>query len=453
MSKRGYMASPIRQRLTTEGICAGLMAWVAWDWGSAAFNVVISFVFSPYLAGAVAADETTGSAALGWATAIAGLIIAAIAPAWGQRSDATGGASSRQRRLGALTAVVVLVTAALALVRPHPSFLLLGLVLLAGGQVASQLAEVDHNALLRGVAPAGATGRVSGLGTAALHLGAVVVLLLAYTGLIAPQVGWFGITHAQGAAVRAVAVLCAVWFALFALPIVFVRLPASVPVDPVPVRRASGWIMAYRQLGRDLVQLRRHRPHLLGFLVASALFRDGLAAVFVFFPILAHGSFGLGPADLLILGIAIMAVGAAGAVAGGILDDRLGPKVIIVGSLTGVIVALAMILVIHAQWALWVCALAASAFIGPTMSASRSYLARAAPPQQQGQLFGLYACTGRVVSFVAPAAFALGVSILGGQRWGMLGITVVLLAGLLAVLPVRAVDHAGVRPHTEEVAA
>ena len=77
MSERGYMASPIRQRLTVEGICAGLIAWVAWDWGSAAFNVVISFVFSPYLAGAVAADETTGSAALGWATAIAGLIIAA----------------------------------------------------------------------------------------------------------------------------------------------------------------------------------------------------------------------------------------------------------------------------------------------------------------------------------------------------------------------------------------
>ncbi|MGH3604553.1 MAG: hypothetical protein ACRDQI_11075 [Pseudonocardiaceae bacterium] len=169
------MASPIHQRLTAEGICAGLMAWVAWDWGSAAFNVVISFVFSPYLAGAVAVDETTGSAALGWATAAAGVIIAVIAPAWGQRSDATGGAGNRQRRLGALTAVVVLVTAALGLVRPHPSFLLLGLVLLAGGQVASQLAEVDHNALLRGVAPAGATGRVSGLGTAALHVGAIVV--------------------------------------------------------------------------------------------------------------------------------------------------------------------------------------------------------------------------------------------------------------------------------------
>lgn len=224
---------------------------------------------------------------------------------------------------------------------------------------------------------------------------------------------------------------------------------SSVPVINDHHQRAA--LSRAGQVGPDRLeppQLRHHRPHLLGFLVASALFRDGLAAVFV--PILAHGSFGFSPAGLLIFGIAIMAVGA---VVGGIFDDRLGPKVIIVGSLTVVVVALTMILVIHAQWALWACALVASAFIGPAMSASRSYLARAAPAQQQGQLFGLYACTGRVVSFVVAAVFALGVSILGRQRWGMLGITVVLLAGLLAFLPVRAVDHAGVRPHTEEVAA
>lgn len=89
MSKRGYMASPIRQRLTTEGICAGLMAWVAWDWSSAAFNVVISFVFSPYLAGAVAADETTGSAALARRRAVIALDSGSQSPTmrWPQRGS------------------------------------------------------------------------------------------------------------------------------------------------------------------------------------------------------------------------------------------------------------------------------------------------------------------------------------------------------------------------------
>lgn len=204
---------------------------------------------------------------------------------------------------------------------------------------------------------------------------------------------------------------------------------------------SSGCLMAYRQLWGDLTDLRRHNAHLLGFLGASALFQDGLAGVFVFFPVLALGSFGFHPADLLIFEVAIMAIGAAGAVAGGILAGRLGPKVIIVGSLTGVVVTLTAMLLVHARWALWICALVASIFIGPTQAAARSYLVRAATPQRQGELFGLYACTGRVVSFLAPAAFAAGVSIFGGQRWGMLGITAVVLAGLLAFRPVRAVDR------------
>jgi UMF1 family MFS transporter len=37
-------------------------------------------------------------------------------------------------------------------------------------------------------------------------------------------------------------------------------------------------------------------------------------------------------------------------------------------------------------------------FVGPILSASRSYLARIAPPGREGELFGLYATTGRFVS-------------------------------------------------------
>ena len=105
-----------------------MLAWVAWDCGSASFNVVItSVVFAVYLTGSVAADETSGSTALGIATAAAGVIVAVIAPAWGQRGDSCAAGNGRQRRLGGMTAVVVLTTAALTVVRPQPSYLLVGL--------------------------------------------------------------------------------------------------------------------------------------------------------------------------------------------------------------------------------------------------------------------------------------------------------------------------------------
>ena len=53
-------------------------------------------------------------------------------------------------------------------------------------------------------------------------------------------------------------------------------------------------------------------------------------------------------------------------------------------------------------------------------------------------MFGLYATTGRAVSFLAPTAFALSVTIFGATYWGILGIILVLLVGLLLLLPVKA---------------
>lgn len=59
-------------------------------------------------------------------------------------------------------------------------------------------------------------------------------------------------------------------------------------------------------------------------------------------------------------------------------------------------------------------------------------------------MFGLYATTGRAVSFLAPLSFALMVTIFGETYWGILGIMLVLLVGLLLLLPVKA--------HQEQIA-
>jgi UMF1 family MFS transporter len=95
----------------------------------------------------------------------------------------------------------------------------------------------------------------------------------------------------------------------------------------------------------------------------------------------------------------------------------------------------------------WVLGLALCIFVGPAQSASRTFLARLIPAGHEGQVFGLYATTGRAVSFMAPAAFSLalslGMAVTGAattedvQYWGIVGIVVVLLAGLLLLLPVR----------------
>ena len=86
----------------------------------------------------------------------------------------------------------------------------------------------------------------------------------------------------------------------------------------------------------------------------------------------------------------------------------------------------------------WVFGLMLCLFVGPAQSASRTFLSRLIPAGREGEVFGLYATTGRAATFLAPTAFALFVTIGGEQYWGILGIVLVLLIGLLLLIPVKA---------------
>lgn len=89
--------------------------------------------------------------------------------------------------------------------------------------------------------------------------------------------------------------------------------------------------------------------------------------------------------------------------------------------------------------------LALTIFVGPVQSASRTFLANVIPKGREGEVFGLYATTGRAVSFLAPMmyglAIALGARILGdgvdATHWGILGIVVVIALGLVLMIPVK----------------
>jgi UMF1 family MFS transporter len=414
-----------------------LVFWAAWDWGSAAFNAVITtFVFTVYLTSGVAADEASGSAALANTIAIAGVLVALTAPVYGQRSDASGAEHGRQRRLGGLTAVIVVATALMFFVQGSPSYLLLGLVLLGVGTFAYELAQVEYNAMIYRLAPPGRTGWVSGVGWSAGYLGGIVLLIACLVLFIAPIGVITFPTPDLGP--RVIALVCAAWFAVFAIPVLVMRFPYPAPPGDAEAARV-GWLGSYALLVRRLVALGRSDRNLLGFLVASAVYRDGLTAVFTFGGVLAAGTFGLSQTEVIFFAIAANVVSAVGAVVGGLFDDRIGPKRVVVVSLIALVIVAAALLPASGKAAFWAGGLVLSLFVGPAQACSRSYLARLVPPGREGEIFGLYATTGRAVSFLAPALFSLFITLFGEQRWGIAGIGIVLLVGLGALLPVRAV--------------
>lgn len=422
----------------------GVIGWVLWDWGSAAFNtVILTFVFTVYLTDGVAADPKSGSQALGIALTVAGLCIALVAPVTGQRSDAGG---RRKRWLAVHTALVVASMAGLFFVQNSPSYLLLGLILISVGSVFSEFAAVNYNAMLLQVSTPSTIGRISGLGWGMGYFGGLVALVIVLIGFVQPEVGLFGVTSQDGMNIRVVALFSAVWFAVFAVPL-FLYVPEA-PSAGEPLRRALP--ASYVVLGKRLAWMWRSDRRTLGFLVASAIYRDGLAAIFTFGGVIAAGTFGFSPSEVVVFAIIANLVAGLGAFAGGRADDRFGSKAVIVVALGSLLViSAALVLLPPSKAACWTCGLLLAVFLSPTQSSSRTFLARIATPGREGEVFGLYATTGRAVSFLGPMAFSGFIALFGSQRAGMAGIAIILLAGLLAILPVRAPE----RPDRSTVAA
>jgi UMF1 family MFS transporter len=436
-----------------------LLSWALWDWGSAAFNAVVTtFVFSTYLAsrafvdpalvaaedgsaGAAAAVERAlahNAAVVSAALTVAGVVVALVAPAVGRLADTSG---HRRRSVLIATIGVALSIACMVFVAPSQPFLVLGAGLIGIGTVAYEIACVGYNAMLGQVAPGPRTGRASALGWAAGYFGGIVLLVV----LLVLCIQDFGVPGAAGLLqlpatvatgqwdVRVAIGIAAVWLAVSSVPL-FLVVPEA-PADPS--RRGTLWA-AYVDLGRDVAALWRERRNVLAFLVASAVFRDGVGAVFTFGGIIAAQVFGFTASGVILFAIAANVVAGVSTALSGRLDDRFGSRAVIVVSLVGLVVCGSAVLAAgSAQSAFWVLGLLLSVFVGPVQASSRAWLVKLATPGREGELFGLYATTGRAATFIAPALFGVAVSIGGSTRYGILGIVAVLVVGLVLMAFVR----------------
>ena len=185
------------------------------------------------------------------------------------------------------------------------------------------------------------------------------------------------------------------------------------------------------------------------FLLASAVFRDGLVGVFTYGAVIASPSTGSASPRSIIFGIAANLVAGVSTIASGRLDDRFGPRAIILFSLGGLVIAGTAVFLLRdvGDTAFWVGGLVLCLFVGPAQAASRSFLARVSPAGKEGEIFGLYATTGRAASPLSPALWALfifiatSLGLAGPAAYGILGIVLVLLIGFVLMLFVKIPKH------------
>ena len=405
-------------------------AWSLWDFGQQSFNtVILTFVFSVYITSGVADDADHGAAVIASWQAWGGLTIALLAPALGVIADRSG---KTRLLLTGTTLATIVAMASLWFVEPEDAYLSLGAILLAVATLMSELAGTFYNGLLVRITTPATYGRVSGMAWGLGYIGGVLALVVALFGFVLDG-GMLGLPTDEGANLRGVALMCAMWFLVFGLPLLLLA-----PRDPQrPESTRVNLFGAYVELVRRIGQMWRHDRVRLHFFIASAIYRDGLGTVFAVAGTLAAAAYGMETEEVIYFGLAANLVAGLSTWVSGRLDDRFGPRPVITSALVLILVLGVAIVVSPAASVFWVCGLAISGCVGPIQSASRSMLARMSDTGRAQEDFGFYATTGRALGFLGQATFAWFAMTTGQARLGTIGILLVLLVGLVLFATMR----------------
>ncbi|WP_426956002.1 MFS transporter [Muricoccus radiodurans] len=409
-------------------------SWALYDWANSAFpTVVTTFVIATWFTRAVAPDPVAGQAMWGWMQTLAGVAIALLSPVLGAVADAGG---RRRSMLAICTLAAAGATAAIWFAQPSPGWAVFVLACVGLGTIAFEVGTVFYNAMLPTVTTSERMGRISGLAWGLGYAGGLACLLLCLFLLIRPDPPFFGLDRAAGEPIRATAVLVGLWMLVFGWPVlVMLRDPPRPQGQPRP-----GWGEAARGGLQEIWSVLRGlpaRPNMLRFLVARLFYTDGLNTLFAFGAIFAAGVHGLSFEEVLYFGIAMNVSAGLGAAGFGLIEDRLGSRRTVLVALWCLVVLGIGLVMVTSATVFWALALLLGLFFGPAQAASRTLMARIAPPEEVTAHFGLFALSGRVTGFIGPAVLAGVTAATDSQRAGMATVVVFMAAGALLLAGVR----------------
>ncbi len=440
---------------------SAVISWIFFAWAAEPFfTLITTFVFAPYFATHVASNPASGQSLWGFATAAAGLMIALLSPVLGAIADASG---RRKPWIAGFGAMLVIGSCLMWFGRPGDLGVIPPLLLAYGlATVGVEFAIVFNNSMMPTLVPPDRIGRLSGTGWATGYVGGILSLVLVLGFLAAsPETGHtlfglsplFGLDPVTHQGDRITGPLTGIWFIVFALPM-FLLTP------DYPAKRR--WREAVREgmtgLRQTLAELPKHRS-MAAFLLANMIYTDGLVSLFAFGGIYAAGTFGWNTIQIGTFGIILAIAGTFGAWLGGKLDDSLGPKRVIAGSMLILLLAVITILMVDRDSILFVkvaapvpggalfAAAAERAYLvlgcligaagGPLQAASRTLLIHMAPKDRTAQYFGLFALTGKVTSFVGPFLIGVITAATASQKAGMAVLVLFFVAGLVLLRRVR----------------
>ncbi len=404
-----------------------------YDWANSAFQTtIIASVFPIYFQKVVAVDlgGPLATERFAWATTIAILIVAIVAPVLGAIADYAG---VKKRMLAVFIAIGATATA--AMVGIGRGDWMLALVLFVVGNVGVAGSIVFYESLLPHIASQEELDRVSSAGYAIGYLGGGV--LLACNAVMIQKPAWFGFADA-GVATRWAFASVAVWWIVFSIPL-FRRVPE--PKRLLEADETGGERPVAAALRRLAVTFRELRSYKQAFvlLLAFLLYNDGIQTI-IRMATTYGAEIGLDDGAMITALLITQFVGMPFAFLFGSLAGRIGPK-------SGIFLGLAVYVGItilgyslktEAQF--FALAVLVGTVQGGTQSLSRSLFASMIPKDRSSEFFAFFGVFERYAGVLGPAIFAWTVSQTGSSRNAILSVVAFFIIGA-AILAFVNVDE------------
>ncbi|HTU64783.1 MAG TPA: MFS transporter [Steroidobacteraceae bacterium] len=396
-----------------------VLSWAMYDWANSAFATTVMAGFFPvffqkFWSTDVTATETT--ARLGYGSAIAGAVIAILAPILGAIADRGG---ARKKFMFAWTLLGVVATGALYFTAKGDWVAALTLFVLA--TLGFNGGIVFNDALLLDVAQPGELDKVSAFGYSLGYLGGGLLFLVNMLMVQSPAA--FGLKDSAQAVQVSFATVAA-WWLVFTIPVMRgVRESAQGPKLPVLQSIAVG----FRELGNTISHVRQYRTLVL-FLLAYWFYIDGVNTI-IKMAVNYGTALGLDTGALLKALLITQLVGFPAALLFGWLGEKIGPRQ---GILIGLLVYAGITVYAYfldTEGEFLALAIAVGLVQGGVQSLSRSLFGRLVPEGKNAEFFGFFNMMGKFATVLGPLLIAIVAELTHNERASIISLVLLFVIG------------------------
>ena len=283
------------------------------------YTLIMTFVFSVYFTDVFISGED-GAQKLTLTQTISGVAIAILSPVLGSITDIKG---NRKLFMG-ITSLLFVIGMGLLWYSPPGApdgiwVVMFGLIL-ASAMVG--FSEVFNNSVLATIETPENSGWLSGMGYGLGYISGLIALILFLLIFVWPggeTENLFGLNTSQYEHIRIVGPLCAIWYAVFIIPL-FLFTP---DLKKEPITTFDSIKVGLTNFINTLREAKKYK-NIFTFLITRMFYQDALNALFVVGGVYASIVVGMTLTQVLILGIILNILAGPSSIYGGYLNDKIG---------------------------------------------------------------------------------------------------------------------------------